>query len=108
MFEVVCWDSNAIGTNTYPLFLFIMIRPPPRSDLFPYPTLFRSSRLARFTAGDIDVFRFSGAVGEIVTLRLQSAPGPYVTMYLYGPDGSFVGDGLSTRADVLHSPHTLA
>src|SRR5437867_13267464 len=27
----------------HPLFFFLMIRPPPRSTLFPYTTLFRSS-----------------------------------------------------------------
>src|SRR5438067_4987146 len=30
-----------------PLFFFLMIRPPPRSTLFPYTTLFRSSAIRR-------------------------------------------------------------
>src|SRR5438128_12567990 len=30
-----------------PLFFFLMIRPPPRSTLFPYTTLFRSNSAAR-------------------------------------------------------------
>src|SRR5262249_62389393 len=42
-----------------PLLLFLMIRPPPRSTLFPYTTLFRSSAMRAF-----DV------VGENLQLRL--------------------------------------
>src|SRR5262249_62122186 len=30
-----------------PLFFFLMIRPPPRSTLFPYTTLFRSRRISQ-------------------------------------------------------------
>src|SRR3989454_8470698 len=33
-------------------FFFLMIRRPPRSTLFPYTTLFRSRRSARFAEGD--------------------------------------------------------
>src|SRR5262249_60553245 len=36
------------------LFFFLMIRPPPRSTLFPYTTLFRSSRR---DVGEIDLVR---------------------------------------------------
>src|SRR5690349_25061890 len=36
------------------LFFFIMIRPPPRSTLFPYTTLFRSPPLASFAVDDPD------------------------------------------------------
>src|SRR5437868_15238040 len=32
------------------LFFFLMLRPPPRSTLFPYTTLFRSSITINFTA----------------------------------------------------------
>src|SRR6266705_5176896 len=32
-----------IYTMTFPVFFFLMIRRPPRSTLFPYTTLFRSS-----------------------------------------------------------------
>src|SRR5256885_10990253 len=37
-------------TQSYMLFFFLMIRRPPRSTLFPYTTLFRSSRCARSLA----------------------------------------------------------
>src|SRR5256885_16122595 len=31
-----------------PLFFFLSIRPPPKSPLFPYPTLFRSSEASKW------------------------------------------------------------
>src|SRR5258705_6491498 len=36
---------------TFSFFFFLIIRPPPRSTLFPYTTLFRSSRRARRVRG---------------------------------------------------------
>src|SRR5207253_10989228 len=42
-----------------PLLLFLMIRPPPRSTLFPYTTLFRSSRSL-----DADFMSGIGATGS--------------------------------------------
>src|SRR5205085_8059251 len=62
-----------------PLFFFLATRPPPRSTLFPYTTLFRSIR-ARHAAGDAALGRYFldaihpfvwrrsldfGAIGEI-------------------------------------------
>src|SRR5436190_19159122 len=45
------------------LFFFLMIRRPPRSTLFPYTTLFRSSRMSMIIATKIasaaSVYRFS-------------------------------------------------
>src|SRR2546430_13752931 len=35
---------NSIGVSRFFFFFFLMIRRPPRSTLFPYTTLFRSSR----------------------------------------------------------------
>src|SRR6478735_9418841 len=35
---------SSTGSGAHPLFFFLMIRPPPRSTLFPYTTLFRSRR----------------------------------------------------------------
>src|SRR5256886_10748617 len=42
----VCWFTwiSALK-NQIPFFFFLMIRPPPRSTLFPSPTLFRSGTL---------------------------------------------------------------
>src|SRR5467141_4514304 len=39
--------SGVDCTYTEPNFFFLMIRRPPRSTLFPYPTLFRSQHRAR-------------------------------------------------------------
>src|SRR5439155_25626653 len=36
--------TNLLDVNSYFFFLFLMIRRPPRSTLFPYTTLFRSLR----------------------------------------------------------------
>src|SRR5438270_7096928 len=33
-----------LRSTSFPSFFFLMLRPPPRSTLFPYTTLFRSSR----------------------------------------------------------------
>src|SRR2546426_5518692 len=45
---------------------FLMIRPPPRSTLFPYTTLFRSPRASRAGRVAIVVSRYN----ELVTKRL--------------------------------------
>src|SRR5207249_11773003 len=37
-------SSHDLPSIYFLLFFFLMIRPPPRSTLFPYTTLFRSSR----------------------------------------------------------------
>src|SRR3954467_7542127 len=49
-----CWEKDCLSTNLPVacnfyrpfLFFFLIIRPPPRSTLFPYPTLFRSNDTA--------------------------------------------------------------
>src|SRR6478736_8011457 len=45
---IVYFSPNVVQCFTYGfLFFFLMIRRPPRSTLFPYTTLFRSSRSVR-------------------------------------------------------------
>src|SRR5690348_18126289 len=44
-------------------FFFLMIRPPPRSTLFPYTTLFRSYIFQRFWQADATVSREHGGLG---------------------------------------------
>src|SRR6202023_4064170 len=39
--------SNLSAANAFLFFFFLMIRRPPRSTLFPYTTLFRSSKVRR-------------------------------------------------------------
>src|SRR2546427_6752831 len=41
---VVCWMFSAASLRSF-FFFFLMLRRPPRSPLFPYPTLFRSEVL---------------------------------------------------------------
>src|SRR5437588_6230522 len=52
-------------TVSLALFFFLMIRPPPRSTLFPYTTLFRSTAIARsrvyVTLHDIAIFETPSA-----------------------------------------------
>src|SRR5260370_414590 len=38
-----CTTNTSIALNDALIFFFLMIRPPPRSTLFPYTTLFRSA-----------------------------------------------------------------
>src|SRR5205814_10567686 len=46
----------------YPLILFfLLIRPPPRSTLFPYTTLFRSREVAAAAAGPVELVLIHGA-----------------------------------------------
>src|SRR2546429_5150961 len=69
------------------LFFFLMIRRPPRSTLFPYTTLFRSSPISRFGQ-------------RFVTLTSRSlSPGPtaFVMSSLYG--------GLDRKSTRLNSSH---
>src|SRR5437879_13859514 len=40
-------SASPVTFHVYLFFFFLMIRPPPRSTLFPYTTLFRSQRLKR-------------------------------------------------------------
>src|SRR5437762_14368130 len=56
---------SIVHNSIHAFFFFLMIRPPPRSTLFPYTTLFRSMRDAHRGVGDVDVLSASaaGAVG---------------------------------------------
>src|SRR5690242_21113318 len=47
---------NHIHRNPLALFFFLMLRPPPRSTLFPYTTLFRSQEHGRKRRGEADFF----------------------------------------------------
>src|SRR2546430_9980999 len=55
-------------------FFFLMIRRPPRSTLFPYTTLFRSSQFARycpdFTSGAPMIKRLALGLGALFALAL--------------------------------------
>src|SRR5438876_5279496 len=56
MIHTTCRSSSSVMSSyrssfTFCFFFFLMIRPPPRSTLFPYTTLFRSRVLDRAVAG---------------------------------------------------------
>src|SRR3712207_7595172 len=52
----------------YFFFFFLMIRRPPRSTLFPYTTLFRSSRLGK-RVGGTEGERLDGGFGPVLGER---------------------------------------
>src|SRR5438034_8057442 len=84
-------------------FLFVLIRPPPRSTLFPYTTLFRSdgrrardpAHIPHRLAGEIP-----GPDADGVIARVSDAP---VIAHVLARPG-FHGDRKSTR---LNSSHTV-
>src|SRR5438034_7877793 len=84
-----------------------MIRPPPRSTLFPYTTLFRSHRHRQsedrsrraVRGGELEVGGAVGAHPAEAGVRRERSPGPR----LRGP-GRGRGDRKSTR---LNSSHTV-
>src|SRR5438552_15782182 len=84
------------------LFLFfLLIRPPPRSTLFPYTTLFRSLSRVRvaYTAGEAigaDLFAFYRSIGlNLKQLYGQTEAFLYVTCQ---PDGEIYSDTVGPAA----------
>src|SRR3712207_8451095 len=55
-----------------------MIRRPPRSTLFPYTTLFRSSCTCRFAWGVTDIFRLL-----VLPIREPCYISPFIQFFLY-------------------------
>src|SRR2546430_4207437 len=67
-----------LAPSCFFLFFFLMIRPPPRSTLFPYTTLFRS---------DESVFRALGFIGgKVDLLRAYETHQTSGTLAYYDPD----------------------
>src|SRR5476651_2084071 len=70
-------DQGARGSQTNLYFLFLMIRRPPRSTLFPYTTLFRSLRPSDvglvLAGGAMPVFRDAGIDRDRKSTRLNSS-----------------------------------
>src|SRR5439155_27348365 len=59
---LVCVRSCSPSSNLFLIFFFLMTRPPPRSTLFPYTTLFRSY-LQRLPVDIVKIDRSCGARG---------------------------------------------
>src|SRR5947209_15740654 len=55
-------------------FFFLMIRRPPRSTLFPYTTLFRSSGTSITMAGRTFTYRTSARIVSIITITTGRLP----------------------------------
>src|SRR5205823_13469259 len=54
--------------SLYTLFFFLMIRPPPRSTLFPYTTLFRSTGAERMPHDLSHLGFLAGQIGRLITI----------------------------------------
>src|SRR5438045_7735818 len=65
-YTVVCLFLAVYACPSFVFFFFCMLRPPPRSTLFPYTTLFRSRRFV-----ECDVMH--RACGEILQTQLREA-----------------------------------
>src|SRR5258708_1486140 len=60
-------------TLLFLFFFFLMIRRPPRSTLFPYTTLFRSSRVLLISPAFSSTFRCLVTAGRLICLRNGAA-----------------------------------
>src|SRR6266849_5639535 len=75
-----CCDSaaQAQSASLYSFFFFLMIRRPPRSTLFPYTTLFRSSRRSpravEASRARRDARRWGGRPSRDITTAVRRAP----------------------------------
>src|SRR3712207_7453911 len=100
-----------------------MIRRPPRSTLFPYPTLFRSSSAGRLAESGIPVLFLVGAEDAVVPAAAieachRAVPGSRLTIiegaghssYFEQPDAfnTTVGDRKSTRLNSSHANTSYA
>src|SRR5258708_2709919 len=65
---ILCYVLSVLLHPWFLFFFFLMIRRPPRSTLFPYTTLFRSSDYAAH-AGDRSGMAHVGALSEITNKK---------------------------------------
>src|SRR5688572_32336866 len=117
--------SHALLVDCYPLpsnvtFFFLMIRRPPRSTLFPYTTLFRSTArsLARFTSRRFPISRRSipcksalfiwgnGKRSEEHTSELQSQSNLVCRLLLEKKKSSLTGNNVLSNATIYEHSST--
>src|SRR3989454_393389 len=72
------WIASYSGDLNNNAAVFLMIRRPPRSALFPYTTLFRSTTASGSVAA-------GGSVNDVAHLTLGTNPTGTITFTLYGP-----------------------
>src|SRR5256712_14153002 len=77
--------SSLTSTYLYLLFFFLMIRRPPRSTLFPYTTLFRSTLLSIGERPGPQTFEdpWSAPVGRADGLLIRAKCAPHFRRILY-------------------------
>src|SRR5271167_5101827 len=68
-----CFYFNVFSFLLFFFFFFLMIRRPPRSTLFPYTTLFRSSTAIRRCSERLSGWSLSGPVLDRKSTRLNSS-----------------------------------
>src|SRR3989442_15870523 len=76
-----------------------MIRRPPRSTLFPYPTLFRS-QTGTITLADIDMWTFDANVGDAINLRLGTT-NFNGKLQLFSPYGELLDTAQNSTDDLI-------
>src|SRR2546430_17593293 len=108
------------GTPSF--FFFLMIRRPPRSTLFPYTTLFRSTLIALGTAamyyvGSLHVLAGTLSLGVLLVfiayLVMLYQPLESLTYTAWAMEGATAGarrcfEILDSRDDVVDSPNAIA
>src|SRR2546426_482859 len=100
------WIASYSGDLNNNAAVFLMIRRPPRSALFPYTTLFRSTTASGSVAA-------GGSVNDVAHLTLGTNPTGTITFTLYGPNDATCtvvafkdGKPLSGNADSSSSSFT--
>src|SRR2546427_5322665 len=73
---ILALASNYLSPSWFPFFFFLMIRPPPRSTLFPYTTLFRSTFYGNALGAPAALGE--AGVGKVLAVAdwLPNVPGP--------------------------------
>src|SRR5690349_23771257 len=84
-------------------FFFLMLRRPPRSTLFPYTTLFRSSSPAE----SFRVLRFSVALPGSLTLQLGVGTRTHNAPTVWAPCGCLAGQRSEEHTSELQSRRDL-
>src|SRR2546427_8775974 len=85
------------ATLLFLLFFFLMIRRPPRSTLFPYTTLFRSTKLLRFAREAASGRRSPFWIFRCRHRRRREPSGLQLTA---------TGDGVDRKSTRLNSSHS--
>ena len=89
-YTVLCTDNTTSGTNAYILTLARIVGDNAAEEEDQTLVAGEERHAASLVPGDIDVFRFTGATGEVVILRLDLESSTSPVLFLCAPDGSLV------------------